>query len=174
MRSFSVPIVLLVLGSWAVGATACRAPEGAKAAGARWQVDHYVFDASLHRDWKVLVDCRHPDAPARMELLPPAVQGRDKGKYLSVEQAAHEGDARPNGAQEFLIPSLIKAGETVNVASGARGPARISMRGIAMQTAFSGQKIRVLLSANGRFVSGVVRGPHRVELSSVARSWGKP
>lgn len=175
MRSFSALIVGVVLAPWAVCAAACIAPEGAKAAGEHWQVDHYIFDASLHRDWKVLVDCDHPDAPARIELVPLAVQEQDKYENKpSKVQSADQGDAKPDSAHGIVVSALVKAGETVNVASDARGPVHISMQGITMQTAFSGQKIRVRLSASGQFVSGVVRGPHRVELSAVARPWRKP
>lgn len=174
MRSFPALIVFLMLAPGFVCAASCIGPKDAKTAEKPWHVDHFVFDASLHRDWKVMVDCGHPGVPARMELLPFAAPEQGEGKSSSGMPVADAGDASPQNDRESVAAAMIKSGDTVDVTSGVRGAVRVSIRGIAMQTAFPGQKIRVRLSANGRFVFGVVRGPHRVELSESAKPWGKP
>ena len=64
---------------------------------------------------------------------------------------------------------IIKAGGTVEVSGTPGARAAIRLSGIALETAFAGQPIRVRLSAGNRLITGVVRGPHSVELAAAAR-----
>lgn len=133
----------------------------------RWTVDHYVYDASLKRDWAVLTDCEHPGAPARMELLP-------KGVHEPIGRTAHAGQFLKT-ANPKPRAVAVKAGAAVEVSSAPNAPARILLSGTAMQTAFAGQSVRVRLTASGRFIRGIAVGPHSVELAAAAQpSWGKP
>lgn len=140
---------------------------GDKAAHPRWMVDHYVYDASLKRDWAVLVDSEHPSAPARMELLP-------DGRREPAVRADH-GRQFLKSANPQTRAVAVKAGASVEVSSAPDAPARILLAGTAMQTAFAGQPVRVRINASGRFVRGIALGPHSVELAASAQSsWGKP
>lgn len=174
MRSF-VLLVLIFATAAAVGhAATCTFPEG-KAPRVRWRIDHYVYDASLRRSWKVLVDCDHPDAPPHMELVP--LEDRSgQGNSARMPRRADSGNTKHEDVKQgTLAPVCVKAGEVVEVLNAPHGAASISMQGIAMQTALRGQRIRVRLTAGGHFISGVVRGPHLIELAGAIRPiWGKP
>lgn len=123
-------------------------------------LDHYVYDASLRRDWEVLIDCNHPATPAQMKLAPTTV-----GAMQSLKRAV----ATP----EKNRAPIIRVGTDVEVSNGPSARTSIRLSGTAMQTAFPGQPIRVRLNVSGRFVTGLVRGPHSVELASAAKPlWG--
>ncbi len=104
----------------------------------------------------MLVDCNHREAPAQMKLA--------------------SGSAHILAAKHDNLSSIaIYAGTAVEVSSSAGAPAVIHLSATAAETAFLGQPIRVRLSANGHFVTGLVRGPHLVELVAASRpSWRKP
>ena len=174
MRRFALLVLMFTLPSCAARGAACISSEHPKTAGVRWQVDHSVYDASLHSDWEVLVNCDHPDAPARMELVPVGKES-EHGESGHVAQDADSKITNWNNASRRIVaPVSVRAGEVVEVSNAARASVSISMRGIAMQTAFPGQKIRVRLTASGRFIYGVVRGPHLIELVAPGEpSWGK-
>lgn len=162
MRSLLCFMLLFVTAS-----AACAQPSSSTSAHPRWTVDHYVYDASLKRDWAVLVDCEHPGAPARMKLLP-------KGVHESIDRAARAGQFMKT-ANPKPRTAAVKAGAAVEVSSALNAPVRILLAGTAMQTALAGQSVRVRLAASGRFIRGIALGPHSVELASVAQaSWGKP
>jgi hypothetical protein len=165
MRPFAILVFVVALAAVSAQASVCETASGAKAAGPRWRVDHYIYDASLHRDWQVLIDCDRPAAPARMKLAPnlqktPATATRTP--------AGHEGRSLPPAA-----PIGIKAGAAVEVLNSPNAPASIRLSGTAMQFAYRGQPVRVRLSATGTFVNGFVLGPHAVELVATTKpSWG--
>ncbi|MGH9586273.1 MAG: hypothetical protein ACRD3F_04940 [Acidobacteriaceae bacterium] len=170
MRTLVLLIVIAVLPGFAAGASTCAASGGPNTSQARWKVDHYIYDASLHRDWEVLVDCEHPDAPARMELVPFRKQ-TDPEQSSGVTHGLTSQDMNAGRSSQVSI----KAGEVVEVASAANSLTSISMRGVAMQTAFFGQRIRIRLSVGGHFVYGIVRGSHSVQLAAAAMpGWRKP
>ena len=155
--------LMFVFAAGCAHAQAC----GDQATHSRWGIDHYVYDASLKRDWAVLVDCEHPSAPARMQLLP-------KGRREPVVRATQGGQLlRPANPQTRTV--AVKAGASVEVSSAPDAPARILLSGTAIETAFAGQPVRVRINASGRFVLGIALGPHSVELAAAAQSsWSKP
>jgi hypothetical protein len=140
-------------------ASACSA--AAKNAGPRVMLDHYIYDASLRREWEVLIDCRHPAAPAQMKLAPNTT---DSASFPKRTAAAPENNS---------APIVMKAGASVVVFNDPNAPTSIRLSGTAMETAFPGQPIRVRLNASGSFITGFVRGPHSVKLASAAKpQWG--
>lgn len=154
MRSALILVFALPFAVSHAHASACAMRE--KAATQRWAIDHYIYDASLKQDWEVLVDCDHPAAPARMKLAP-----NTSGRPQSAKRF-------PSGVVKNAAPLVIKTGTAVEV-SGAPGlPATIQLSGTALETAFAGQPIRVRLSASNRLVTGLVRGPHSVDLAAAA------
>lgn len=163
MRPLLCFCMILLFSAGCAHAQAC----GDQPTHPRWRVDHYVYDASLKRDWAVLADCEHPGAPARMELLP-------KGRREPAVGTAHNRQLlKPVNPQTHAV--AVKAGASVEVSSAPDAPARILLAGTAMQTAFAGQPIRVRINASGRFVRGIALGPHSVELAaSVRPSWSTP
>jgi hypothetical protein len=167
MRPLILLLFAVTLAAPPALAAVCETAPAARSARPHWRVDHYVYDASLHKDWEVLVDCDHPSAPARMRLAPNAPS------LLAVE-------ARKATMHEARIPSPaapveIKAGAAVEVLNGPNAPATICLSGTAMQSAYRGQTIRVRLSANGHFVNVLVSGPHAVELAAASKPfWRQP
>jgi Chaperone for flagella basal body P-ring formation len=151
-------------------ASVCSAPSrqnsAAHLAPPHWRVDHYIYDVSLHQDWEVLVNCDHPEAPARMKLVP----------HMTWNTAAKRaGSIQPSGIPVIIAQPAIKAGAAVEVSNSPGSPASIRLSGTAMQSAYRGQPIRVRLRANGTIVPGIVSGPHSVELDAAARpSWRRP
>lgn len=113
--------------------------------GTQWRVDHYAYDASLRRDWEVVVDCSHPASPGRMRF--------------AENVGAPVGAGRKDDA--------IKAGTSIILSSPRDASAVILLRGTAMETAFVGQRIRVRLNLDNRFVEAIVRGSHSAELVPV-------
>ena len=167
MRPFAILVFAVTLAAVSARASVCEAASSATAAMPRWRVDHFIYDASLHRNWEVLIDCDHPAAPARMKLT----------SNISILPAIETRKAARSEAK--IIPSVpligIKAGTAVEVSNSADAPASIRLSGTAMQSAYRGQAIRVRLSANGHFVIALVCGPHSVELAAAAKpSWGQP
>jgi Chaperone for flagella basal body P-ring formation len=170
VRPLSIFAFLVALAAVSAHATVCSAPSGQNSAAhpalPHWRVDHYIYDVSLRQDWEVLVNCDHPEAPARMKLVP----------HMTWNTAAERVAAiQPSGIPVIIAQPAIKAGAAVEVSNSPGSPASIRLSGTAMQTAYRGQPIRVRLSANGTIVPGIVCGPHSVELAAAAKpSWGKP
>jgi hypothetical protein len=136
-----------------------RHQTAASAAIPCWTLDHYVYDASLHQDWEVLIDCNHPEAPAQIKLT----------------QNTRRAQVTRRTKSQLPVLVAIHAGAAVEVSSAADSPASIRLYGTAMETAFDGQPIRVRLNVSGHFVSGLVRGPHAVQLVPAAKPlWRQP
>ncbi len=172
MRRLVWVLLIFALAAASAHASVCDAPSGNKTVQPHWRIDHYVYDASLKRDWEVLVDCDHPGAPARMELAP-------EGAHLTRAANAAPVEQEPKSAQPPAnsqpAPVVIKAGADIEVSSAPDLPARILLSGTAMEMGRVGQEIRVRIDASGRFLRGTVRGPHSVELAAAAEPvWGKP
>ena len=155
MRRLLILAFTLTLAAASAQGSACSA--AAKRTEPNLVLDHYVYDASLHRDWEVLIDCKHPAAPAQMKLAPNTTR---------IEPAAKRTEDNP-------VSNGVKAGASVVVSNSSNALTSIRLSGTAMQTAFRGQPIRVRLSSSGHFITGFVRGPHSVELASVVKlQWG--
>jgi hypothetical protein len=161
MRSLFILAIALQLGP--VSAYALPCASAPKSRTPRWTLDHYLYDSSLRQDWEILIDCNHPAAPARMQLVLDTVRKRPSAKQTSPAPAQNPA------------PLRIQAGTAVEVSSAADSSASIHLAGTATQTALDGQPIRVRLEPSGHFVIGLVRGPHSVELAeSTKLSWDKP
>lgn len=172
MRRLVWMFLIFALVATSAHASVCDAPSGNKTVQPRWRIDHYVYDASLKRDWEVLVDCEHPGVPARMRLAPVGAHRTRAANATPVEQEPKPAQPVANSQP---TPVVIKAGADIEVSSAPGSPARILLSGTAMEMGRVGQDIRVRINASGRFLSGIVRGPHSVELASVAKpAWGKP
>jgi hypothetical protein len=157
VRRLLISVLALLFAAAAAYASACSSAKGAKP---KMILDHYVYDPSLRRDWEVLIDCNHPAAPAQMKLA-----SNRTGTVQIPKHTAATAENNPAPA--------IKAGADVEVSNGSNPLTSIRLSGTAMQTAFPGQPIRVRLNVSGRFVTGLVRGPHSVELISAAKPlWG--
>lgn len=140
-------------------------PARAAACASGWRADHYVYDATLHRDWAVLVNCAHPASPARMRLT------AHKGASIVVSPDARR-DQTPRDPVQALC---VKAGDALEVSNPANSVVSMRLSGTAMQSASLGQTIRVRLNPEGAFVHAIVRGPHRVELAAAnSRVWRQP
>ena len=172
MRRLVWMFLIFALAAASAHASVCDAASGDKTAQPRWRVDHYAYDASLKRDWEVLVDCNHPGAPARIKLAPEGTHMTRAAKAAPVEQGPKSAQAVANSQP---APVVIRAGADVEVLSAPGSPARILLSGTAMEMGRVGQDIRVRIDASGRFLQGTVRGPHSVELAAAAKPvWGKP
>ena len=178
MRRLIWMFLIFALAAVSAQASVCNPPSGSKTAQSRWRIDHYVYDASLKRDWEVLVDCGHPGAPARMKLAPEGVHrtlGANAARATSTALVEQETKHAQPAANSQPTPVVIRAGADVEVSSAPGSPARILLSGTAMEMGRAGQDIRVRINASGRFLRGVVRGPHSVELAAAAKpAWGKP
>lgn len=147
-------ILLFILFAFALAALPARAAACASA----WRVDHSVYDAVLHKQWAVLVNCAHPEDPARMEII----SSRDAAGVHAREVERNE----KREAAIFAGAISVKAGTAVEVRNAVNGMVSIRMAGTAMQSASIGQTIRVRLNSEGSFVYAIVRGPHVVELAA--------
>lgn len=161
---------------------ACVAPSGNGAKGSRietrWRLDHYTYDASLHRKWAVLIDCNHPAAPARMMLVPGWVKAPDAHRATAKQGGRTVRPGRPVASQpgiRFAVQPEIRVGEAVEVSNRAGAAANFLLSGTAEESAVIGRPIRVRLNANGAQVRAIVRGPHSVELAAALKPvWRKP
>jgi hypothetical protein len=179
MRRLVWMFLIFALAAGSAHASVCGEASGDKTAQPRWRIDHYVYDASLKRDWEVLVDCDHPGSPARMKLAPEGEHTPRSAELARASKAVH-GEQEPDSASHVVEPQqptpiVIRAGADVEVSSASGSPARILLSGTAMEMGRVGQEIRVRIDASGRFLQGTVRGPHSVELAAAAKpAWGKP
>ena len=143
-----------------------------------WRVDHYLYDAALHRSWAVLIDCDHPDAPSQMVLLPGSPKYPSERRVVIARRGFASQYESGAGSLRWVRPvakAEIRSGESVDVANRPGSPAAFLLAGTAEETAFAGHVIRVRLKVNGAEVRAVVTGPHSVVLSAVSKPvWRKP
>lgn len=144
MRRRIFLLVNLIAVFQACASVCTKAATEAKAAGPRWIVDHYVYDAPLAKSWVVMVDCNHPQTPARMELSKDSSGGKS-------------GSAKPEAG--------IRLGAAVDIFSD-RGPTSIRLSGTAIDAGNVGQIVRVRIGAEGEIVRGYARSSHTVELTA--------
>jgi hypothetical protein len=121
------------------------------------QLNVVVVDRGSGARWATVIDCKHPEWPARMVLLPasssPVVA---ETREVAVVSRQH---------------SLVRAGEKVKLWS-SDDLLRIEVDGVAEETKEEGQRIRVKLiqhmgsygQSPERQLMGVVRGSGDVEL----------
>src|SRR5690348_7426429 len=151
MRRLIWMFLIFTLAAASAHASVCDAPSGDKTAQPRWRVDHYVYDASLKRDWEVLVDCDHLGAPARMKLAPEGMH-RTLGANAARTAIAAPVEEEPKPAHHVANPQpapvVLRAGADVEVSSAPGSPARILLSGTAMEMGRVGQDIRVRINAS--------------------------
>lgn len=158
MRTLLLPAFVFALAALPARASAC-------ASG--WRVDHYVYDAALHKNWAVLVNCAHPAEPDRMQIT-----ARTDANIAATPGARSNEKPRVQNAAPDIC---IKAGAAVEVSNPASSLVNMELSGTAMQSASRGQTIRVRLNPEGYFVHAIVRGPHAVELVAEHKpSWRQP
>jgi hypothetical protein len=151
MRRIGILIVALALGlSVKAQVSTCDA-SGKQAVARRW-------DVVLGHEWEMVRDCRHPEWPARAQLVKgDAAAIAIKPVDAAVVVASHE-------------PIVVHAGDIVTLWQQAAF-VRIEMSGVAERAARSGERIDVRVThptAEGgmsveRF-SGTVRAAASVEL----------
>jgi hypothetical protein len=133
---------LLLLGMiWnvaAAGAATCGSPS-------------VVTDAATGQGWQRILDCEHPEQPAR--LIPVS-----KSELHTLPAAA------AHAAREE-----VRAGSTVNLWSGAG--AVMHVKSVALENALVGQPVHVRGVMGSATLRGIVRGPGSVELTPAG--WGE-
>lgn len=159
-------------------ADADSAEPGMRCAGSGcWRIDHYLDDVALHRRWAVLVDCDHPDAPARVV---PAGRATGGAACQARPAATVRGGSQSRSANAGVGGSTtrrwstpeIKAGAEVEVESPAGASARFLLSGKAIEPGYAGHAIRVRLNATRSIVRAGVRGPHlAVLIASHEPAW---
>lgn len=136
-----------------------------------WQIDHYVYDAALHRRWEVLVDCGHPAGPSRMVLLPGFVSAA-ADRRMSAQRRATSSLGLTSMASGSRTPAardvIVHADEAITVLSRPGTAAQFALAGVAEQAAYAGQDVRVRLRINGAMVWAKVSGPHTAVLDAPA------
>lgn len=116
-----------------------------------------VTDASTGQRWARVVDCDHPEWPAKLVPL-------GEAEKQEVSAAGTAGSAAPVSRP---APVVIHAGTTVNLWSHA--VSGLHLTGVALETASFGQTIHVRGGLGAATLRGIVRGPDSVEL--LAPGW---
>jgi len=170
MRIILKAVILLVasicLLSLAASGSACKQVTKISASsslvGDSLVVDHYVFDAPLKRNWAIMIDCTHPNWPAQAIEVPSM-----EGEGLRMTARATHSDA-------LLLPApVIVSGSPVEL--WRDGEASIRLAGVALESGVVGQSIRVRAGLGLKFLRGIVRGPHSVELAEdIKTGWREP
>lgn len=112
-----------------------------------------VRDWGLHREWRMERDPAHPERPARLVEIP----------WDSA--AADLNHPEPRRAAAVPQPPAVRAGMHVTVIRHG-ATAEICLRGTALGTARTGERVAVRAGLGNAVVHGVVRGPGLVELAS--------
>lgn len=147
-------------------------PAYAEACVLHWRVDHYIHDASLNKDWAVLVNCDDPAIPAK---LVPATHREAQAFEREMGTPRAKNVAKATIAADAARAICLKAGAPIEVTNAASSTVSMQLAGTAMQSAYPGQTIRVRLNADGQYVSAVVRGPHVAQLVAAAKPvWRRP
>ncbi|MGA8111759.1 MAG: hypothetical protein WB974_20125 [Acidobacteriaceae bacterium] len=125
-------------------------------------VPRAVQDRGLHREWRVVEDCLHPERPARLEEIAWGTGAVDGG--ASPGQAAM-GQNPAAGSRRALE---VRIGMKVRVwKQSADG--EVELAGTALEPGYRGDRIRVRAGLGCAVVEGVVRGPAQVQLSAEPR-----
>lgn len=114
-----------------------------------------VRDWGLHREWRIAVDCAHPERPGRLEEMhwqtPPA------SRHVAID--------RHDPGNSAVSPREVRPGMAVTV-EGENPQARIELRGTALTGGDRGVRVAVRAGVHGAVLHGIVRGPALVELSN--------
>ena len=169
MRILLKAVLPLLASVWALSlgafGSACKQVTKASSslpfAGDSLVVDHYVFDAALKRSWAVMIDCRHPNWPAQAVEVP-------SREAEAASMSAHAIQARSSR----LDAAVIASGSRVELWQD--GDASIRLTGVALESGKVGQSIRVRAGLGFKFLRGIVRGPHSVELAAIQTGWRQP
>jgi hypothetical protein len=145
---------------WFIGAATLLLPAAGFAAGACEVGPRVVRDAELARSWRLIVDCRHPEWPARMVATTDAA-----GREIA-------GGVKPRDSSPAVkAPVMVRAGETVRVWR-QDAMVRLETSGVAESGGEFGKPIRVRLirrDSSGQVVeqhvNGLVDGLGSVEMS---------
>ena len=115
-----------------------------------------VRDEELARSWKLVVDCRHPEWPAKMVAV-----AEGAAPLVSVREVR----------ATVVLPALVRAGETVRVWR-QDAMVRLETTGVAESSGALGKAVKVRLvrrdssgQAMEQHVSGVVDGAGSVEMN---------
>lgn len=111
-----------------------------------------VRDWGLHREWRVVTDCAHPERPARLEET-----------RWSLSAARADGSGREN-IRPAARRVLVEAGMAVTVwRRDAEGEVRLT--GVALGAGSQGDAVWVKAGLHGALLRAIVRGPAWVELA---------
>lgn len=140
MRTMRTKSILLFLAMSAVPAPA--ACGGATAPLRDW---------ALHRQWRVVRDCDHPERPGRLVEVPwsEPIAGR------STRSGQHNSSGLP--------APLVRPGMHVNLWQKNQ-EREIHLTGTAIEAGSAGEVIAVRAGLRGTTLHGIVRGPASVEL----------
>jgi len=124
-----------------------------------------VQDRGLHRAWRVVEDCIHPERPARLEEIAweaGAVGGGDALPQVAMGQNPAAGSRQ---APE------VRAGMKVRVLKQS-ADGEVELVGTALEPGHRGDRIRVRAGLGSTVIEGVVRGPAQVQLpAETACAW---
>jgi hypothetical protein len=110
-----------------------------------------VADAATGQAWQRVVDCEHPERPARL---------------VPVSKPAQQASPTAGG---HAAREEVRAGSTVDLWSSTA--AGLHVKSVALETAPVGQPIHVRGVMGTTTLRGIVRGPSSVELAPAG--WGE-
>lgn len=141
-----------------------------KASKSDWVLDHYVRSASQGREWAVMVDCNHPGAPERMQLVP----GWRPVKVTKPADGRNAIDTSSHSPEPVAPTAIIRAGSPVVVVNAPGAAMTMRLTGVAVDSAPVGSVIRVRLQAFHALIDGVVLAQGKVQLIAAVHSqWGR-
>jgi flagellar basal body P-ring formation chaperone FlgA len=118
-------------------------------------------DTLLRSRWALLVDCQHPEWPARMMLLPKEVDHSDVAGRVAPVRSART---------QQVAASMVRAGETVRLWR-RDAVASLETTAVAEESGDVGKRIRVRLLRRGidseeapKQLAGVIDGAGSVEM----------
>lgn len=153
MRLLPAILISLLACAPSYGVPSCK--PASNAALPQGVVDRYLSDPALNRSWAVVVDCRHPGWPPRLQ------EARSPGESAGSMRVS-PGTGQPNKPVAHAAIPAVQSGTRVELWSD--GGSRIRLSGIAVESAKVGQPIHVRAGLGAVPLRGIVRGPHSVEL----------
>lgn len=118
-----------------------------------------------------MVDCNHPGAPERMQLVP----GWRPVKVTNPAAEQNATGAYPHSVEAAKPKTFIRAGSPVVVVNAPGAVMTMRLTGVAVGSAATGSVIRVRLQAFHALIDGLVLGPGEVQLIAAVHSqWARP